>query len=391
MRLISHGLTPGHRLFGIRSLMTFGRLRGPLGCSVPYLRQTCSEASPKAISGRTSYLRVRLEFLRYPHLIPALFNGRGFGPPWPFTATSSWTRVGHPVSGPRYQNFALFRLGFPSAPRLKRLTIPDTVARRTVLQKVHGYTCRCTESSPAIRRTRFARSRSSRLSRSFELGLHRDRKALLAVPSFALRPDPVQRHNAPAVCGHGISGALSLPSRGSFHLSLTVLYSIGHQVVFSLTRWSSLVPTGFLVSRGTPDLACLRSHFAYGAFTLFGRLFQNLSAMFPLGVLRSLPRSACTPVWAPPRSLAATYGITFVFFSSAYLDVSVQQVSPCMTMDSSCSDRTLPGRVSPFRHLRITAHLRLPAAFRSLSRLSSAPGAKASVPRLGRLDLPHSR
>ncbi len=139
MRLISHGLTPGHRLFGIRSLMTFGRLRGPLGCSVPYLRQTCSEASPKAISGRTSYLRVRLEFLRYPHLIPALFNGRGFGPPWPFTATSSWTRVGHPVSGPRYQNFALFRLGFPSAPRLKRLTIPDTVARRTVLQKVHGY------------------------------------------------------------------------------------------------------------------------------------------------------------------------------------------------------------------------------------------------------------
>ena len=34
---------------------------------------------------------------------------------------------------------ALFRLGFPSAPRLKRLTIPDTVARRTVLQKVHGY------------------------------------------------------------------------------------------------------------------------------------------------------------------------------------------------------------------------------------------------------------
>ena len=39
------------------------------------------EASPKAISERTSYLQVRLEFLRYPHLIPALFNVRGFGPP----------------------------------------------------------------------------------------------------------------------------------------------------------------------------------------------------------------------------------------------------------------------------------------------------------------------
>ena len=33
-------------------------------------------------------------------------------------------------------------------------------------------------------------------------------------------------------------------------------------------------------------------------------------------------------VWANPRSLATTYGITFVFFSSAYLDVSVQRVRP---------------------------------------------------------------
>ena len=52
---------------------------------------------------------------------------------------------------------------------------------------------------------------------------------------------------------HTVSGSLSLPSRGAFHLSLTVLYSIGHMVVFSLTRWSSLFPSGFLVSRRTPD------------------------------------------------------------------------------------------------------------------------------------------
>ena len=127
--------------------------------------------------------------------------------------------------------------------------------------------------------------------------------------------------------------------------------------------------------------------FAYGAFTLFGRLFQNLSASFHFRTLRSLPRSIVTPVWASPRSLAATYGITFVFFSSAYLDVSVQRVSLRMTMDSSYGDRGPPGRVSPFRHPRITAHLQLPAAFRSLSRLSSAPGAKASVLRPCRLDL----
>ena len=59
----------------------------------------CTEASPKAISRRTSYLRVRLEFLPYPHLIATLFNGCAFGPPFPFTGTSTWTWIGHPVSG----------------------------------------------------------------------------------------------------------------------------------------------------------------------------------------------------------------------------------------------------------------------------------------------------
>ena len=44
-------------------------------------------------------------------------------------------------------------------------------------------------------------------------------------------------------------------------------------------------------------------------------------------------------------------------------------------------------RVSPFGHLRIIAHLQLPAAFRSLSRPSSAPGAKASALRPNSLDL----
>ena len=101
--------------------------------------QDSYEASPKAISRRTSYLRVRLEFLPYPHLIPTLFNGCAFGPPLPFTATSTWTWVDHPVSGLlRLTIFALFRLGFPSAPDLQSLTSPASVTRRTVLQKVRG-------------------------------------------------------------------------------------------------------------------------------------------------------------------------------------------------------------------------------------------------------------
>ena len=56
-------------------------------------------------------------------------------------------------------------------------------------------------------------------------------------------------------CKHKVSGSLSLPSRGSFLLSLTVLCAIGHWLVFSLGGWSPRLPTGFLVSRGTPDPA----------------------------------------------------------------------------------------------------------------------------------------
>ena len=42
--------------------------------------------------------------------------------------------------------------------------------------------------------------------------------------------------------------------------------------------------------------------------------------------------------------------------------------------------------VSPFRHLRITGYLLLPEAYRSLSRLSSAPSAKAFALRPCSLD-----
>ena len=99
------------------------------------------EASPKAISRRTSYLRVRLEYLPYPHLIPTLFNGCGFGPPMTIRSSSTWTWIDHPVSGLLLLTIiALLRLGFPSAPDLKSLTSPVSVTRRTVLQKVRGCT-----------------------------------------------------------------------------------------------------------------------------------------------------------------------------------------------------------------------------------------------------------
>ena len=66
--------------------------------------------------------------------------------------------------------------------------------------------------------------------------------------------------------------------------------------------------------------------FAYGAFTLSGRLSQNRSANKSFSYDSPLPREASSPVWALPISLAATFGIDVSFSSSPYLDVSVQAV-----------------------------------------------------------------
>ena len=82
-------------------------------------------------------------------------------------------------------------------------------------------------------------------------------------------------------------------------------------------------------------------------------------------------------VWPTPRSLATTSGISVDVFSSPYLDVSVQAVPLVYLFDSVYDDGVLLRRIAPFRNLRIKAYLRLPAAYRSLSRLSSAPSAKA--------------
>ena len=99
-----------------------------------YLRVSACEASPKAISRRTSYLRVRLEFHRYPHVIPALFNGHEFGPPRDFTLASTCTWIGHPVSGLQHATTALLRLAFATAPVLQHLnlaTYRNSLARST--------------------------------------------------------------------------------------------------------------------------------------------------------------------------------------------------------------------------------------------------------------------
>ena len=115
--------------------------------------------------------------------------------------------------------------------------------------------------------------------------------------------------------------------------------------------------------------------FAYGTLTLCGRLSHAVLLDTSGHDVSPNPEDPERPsVWPPPRSLATTSGISVDVFSSPYLDVSVQAVPHIRLFDSSYV--TLRW-VSPFGNLRISAHLQLPEAYRSLSRPSSAPDAKA--------------
>ena len=85
-------------------------------------------------------------------------------------------------------------------------------------------------------------------------------------------------HSALTACRHTVSGTISLPSRGTFHLSLTLLVRYRWQRVFSLIEWSRQIHTRFLVSRATWEYDRRPDPFAYQAITVCGLLFQNSSA-----------------------------------------------------------------------------------------------------------------
>jgi hypothetical protein len=90
----------------------------PLAHAALYLQHFPLVAVPQYISGRTSYLHVRLEFLRYPQLIPQFCNTGGFEPRRTVTSASLWSWRAHVVSGRIGATFAPFRLGCPLAPQL---------------------------------------------------------------------------------------------------------------------------------------------------------------------------------------------------------------------------------------------------------------------------------
>ena len=124
------------------------------------------------------------------------------------------------------------------------------------------------------------------------------------------------------------------------------------------------------------------SDLKYFAFRLRGshplrQAFPDLSANFVSRDDRPQPRRINPPVWPLPRSLATTYGLSVDFSSRSYLDVSVQIVPHVHLFYSMHVTWILSMWVAPFGNPRIDGYLLLPVAYRSLSRLSSAPDAKA--------------
>ena len=121
-----------------------------------------------------------------------------------------------------------------------------------------------------------------------------------------------------------------------------------------------------------------RLAFPYGAFTLSGGSFQDPSGSSPFLIAVHTPR--CTHRGLGSSAFARRYLRNHSYFLFLCLLRCFSSAgSRLHTMDSCTVAAGLLQQVSPFRDPRITGYLLLPAAYRSLSRLSSALSAKAST------------
>ena len=84
---------------GIRSLVEKPTVARDFSSSSSTPHAECRDASPQAISERTSYCRTRLEFLPYTQVIPSCCTASGCGPPRDFTRASPCSSVARPASG----------------------------------------------------------------------------------------------------------------------------------------------------------------------------------------------------------------------------------------------------------------------------------------------------
>ena len=262
-----------------------------------------------------------MAFHPYPQLIPPVFNLGGFGPPHALTRASTWPWVDHPASGPeRATTNALFGLALATA-------------------TPHGLTSRHATDSQAH-------------------------------SSKGTPPPPhTNAWKALTACKRPVSGTISLPSRGTFHHSLTVLSTIGHQEVFrqpsGLGRFTQDSTSPVLLGQTVPDTHQPVPPTGVSPTTpRLPRRFSYQPAHAPSLRQKRKQDSPTTPHTQPlpsitrtrfnhhPLSLATTHGISsptgtemFHFPASPPTPYTIQMQ---VTRHNSC-------RVPPFGNPRITA------------------------------------
>jgi len=134
-------------------LIDFGRPVSPLDHSVLYHRCSTADANPQTISGRTSYIRVRLAFHHYPQLIQSVFNRHWFGPSRSFTSAAACPWVDHSVSGVSHVTCRPIQTRFSFGYAAARLTLPHTATTRIILQKARRHPALLRRAPTACRRT----------------------------------------------------------------------------------------------------------------------------------------------------------------------------------------------------------------------------------------------
>jgi hypothetical protein len=191
---------------------------------------------------------------------------------------------------------------------------------RSLRFRVYPQRLQCDRSRGRVRPWRLAFATAPRLKR-------------LTSPLRSNSPD----HNAKGTQSEDTLRRFLLPLVGTrfqdlFHSPSGVLFTfpsrywftIGHGRVCSLGGWSPQLPTGFLVPRRTqgpkPQIQVVfrlqDSHLVSWSVPAHFDYTPGIRGKIPASALQ--PRSASTPVWAPPRSLAATGGISFDFSSWSY-------------------------------------------------------------------------
>ena len=189
-----------------------------------------------------------MAFHPYPQVIPSVFNRSGFGPPQSLTSASACPWIDHPAS-----------------------------------------------------RLRLATDRHLKGSLSLRLGSRLNLAANRNSLAHSTKGTPSQRMAAPTACRHTVSGTVSLPSRGAFHLSLTVL--VRYRSRESVQPWRVVPPASRGVSRAPrysgPETRCQRPS-GYGALTLFRRPSQAV----PLDGWFVTAAEACGPRLPRPTTPA---------------------------------------------------------------------------------------